>query len=83
MSSIKGHLNNEHIPTVVPNLSGIVNIRAVADWTLVLDNNGQLFGWGNNEYSQVNDRHRDLFFIGHYILSSKMLTPVYLVFSGE
>ena len=29
--------------------------KFLGDWTLALDREGQLWGWGNNEYQQISD----------------------------
>ena len=50
-----GHMNSEHRPTRVKgDIEGtrIVKVSSCADTTLALDDLGNVFGWGNAEYSQ-------------------------------
>ena len=49
-----GDYENAHRPTLVNDVERISSIRACADWTLALDEDGRVFGWGNNEYKQIN-----------------------------
>lgn len=52
------HFNNEHLPTRVKgDIEGvnIIKVSSCADTVLALDDNGNLFGWGNSEYAQFRD----------------------------
>lgn len=50
-----GHYNNQHKPTQVKgDIEGVKvsKVSSSADTVLALDNEGNVFGWGNSEYSQ-------------------------------
>ena len=49
-----GTFDNVHRPSLVQDVNRIVSVRACADWTLALNEEGRVFGWGNNEYNQIN-----------------------------
>lgn len=50
-----GHGDNEDvtIPKKIEELSGIVKVECGNDYTLVLDDEGHLFSFGNNTYGQL------------------------------
>jgi len=53
-----GHFNNEHKPTRVKgDIEGVkvIKVSSCADTVLALDDHGNVFGWGNSEYSQFNN----------------------------
>ncbi|KAG8195766.1 hypothetical protein JTE90_004773 [Oedothorax gibbosus] len=52
-----GHYNNQFIPELVKgDIEGekIVNISSAADCVLAVSDKGDVFGWGNSEYHQLN-----------------------------
>lgn len=50
-----GHGNNDDVltPQKVKNLEGIVKVECGNDYTVVLDDEGRLFTFGNNTYGQL------------------------------
>jgi regulator of chromosome condensation len=55
-------VGNQNTPILIPELKNIVSISAGADYALALDQNGDVFGWGAGQQSQLGrrllDRHR-------------------------
>ncbi|KAK5650580.1 hypothetical protein RI129_001609 [Pyrocoelia pectoralis] len=54
-----GHTTEEHVrfPAVIESLQGqrIVSISLGSSHTLALTDRGEVYGWGKNEYKQIND----------------------------